>query len=96
MHQGSIQVADFDGDGNPDLALAEQEQSETDRVAVFYNLERDGSSWGRQILAATGGHNIKVGDIDNDGDSDILNANHGFFGAANPVELWRNRRDPKK
>jgi hypothetical protein len=96
VHQGSIQVADFDGDGNPDLALAEQEQSETDRVAVFYNLKRDGSSWGRQILATTGGHNIKVGDVDHDGDPDILNANHGFFGAANPVELWRNQRDPKK
>jgi hypothetical protein len=96
VHQGSIQVADFDGDGNLDLALAEQEQSQTHRVAVFYNLKRDGSSWGRQILAMTGGHNIKVGDIDNDGDIDILNANHGFFGAANPVELWRNRRDPKK
>jgi hypothetical protein len=96
VHQGSIQVADFDGDGNPDLALAEQEQSETDRVAVFYSLKRDGSSWGRQILATTGGHNIKVGDVDHDGDPDILNANHGFFGAANPVELWRNRRDPRK
>ena len=96
VHQGSIQVADFDGDGNPDLALAEQEQSETDRVAVFYNLKRDGSSWGRQILATTGGHNIKVGDVDNDGDPDILNANHGFNEARNPVELWRNRRDPRK
>jgi hypothetical protein len=41
-------VADFDGDGNPDLTLAEQEQSETDRVAVFYNLKRNESSWGRQ------------------------------------------------
>jgi hypothetical protein len=96
VHQGSIQVADFDGDGSPDLALAEQEQSATDRVAVFYNLKGDGSSWGRQVLATTGGHNIKVGDVDNDGDPDILNANHGFYGAANPIELWRNRRDPKK
>jgi hypothetical protein len=94
VHQGSIQVGDFDGDGNPDLALAEQEQSETDRLAVFYNLARDGLSWGRQILATTGGHNIKVGDVDSDGDPDILNANHGFFGASNPVELWRNRRNP--
>jgi hypothetical protein len=96
IHQGSIQVADIDGDGSPDLAVAEQEQSDTDRIAVFYNLERDGSSWGRQVLATTGGHNIKVGDVDNDGDFDILNANHGFLGAANPVELWRNRRDPRK
>jgi hypothetical protein len=96
VHQGSIQIADFDGDGTPDLALAEQEQSDTDRVAVFYNLNGDGSSWARQVLANTGGHNIKVGDIDHDGDPDILNANHGFFGAANPIELWRNRRDPRK
>jgi hypothetical protein len=96
VHQGSIQVADFDGDGNPDLAVAEQEQSDTRRVAIFYNLKRDGTSWGRQVLATSGGHNIKVGDVDKDGDPDILNANHGFYGAPNPVELWRNRRESKK
>lgn len=29
-------------------------------------------------------------DIDADGDLDLLNANHGACGAANPIELWRN------
>ena len=96
VHQGSIQVADIDCDGSPDLAIAEQEQSQTHRIAVFYNLQGNGASWGRQVLATTGGHNIKIGDVDADGDIDILNANHGFYGAANPVELWRNHRDPRK
>lgn len=100
VHQSSIMVGDVDGDGTRDVAIAEQEQSHdtgssytfnNDRIAVYYNTARDGSTWSRQVLASTGGHNPKMGDIDNDGDLDILNANHGYYGAPNPIELWRNR-----
>jgi hypothetical protein len=80
----------MDGDGSPDLVLAEQEQSPTKRIAVFYNVKRDGSTWERQILATTGGHNPKIGKIGKDRRPSLLNANHGFYGAPNPIELWRN------
>ncbi len=91
VHQGSLQVADFKGDGRPDIAFAEQEQSQTKRVGVFYETDRRGLHWQQQILTDKGGHNLKVGRIGHDRLPSILCANHGFFGAPNPVELWRNQ-----
>jgi hypothetical protein len=93
VHQGSLQIADFDGDGNPDIAFAEQEQSATKRVGIYYN-NGNASSWTLQVLATTGGHNIKAGMIGNDRLPSLLSANHGVFGAANPLELWRNAGYP--
>ncbi len=80
-----VRIADFDNDGSLDVAFAEMDQSKTNRIGVVYNDGR-GMSWTVQILGTTAGHNIAVGDIDNDGDVDILNANwrHGN------LELWRN------
>ncbi|MGE0877460.1 MAG: FG-GAP repeat domain-containing protein [Acidimicrobiia bacterium] len=89
VHTGSLHVADFDNDNRLEVFLAEQEQSATDRL-LLYSHRGDGSGWTVDEIAATGGHNPKIGDIDRDGDLDILNANHGFYGAHNPVELWLN------
>jgi type 1 glutamine amidotransferase len=80
-----IRIADFDKDGNLDVAFAEMDQSKTNRIGVVYN-DGTGSSWTVQILGTTAGHNIAVGDIDNDGDVDILNANWRHSN----LELWRN------
>ena len=54
VHQGSLQIADFNGDGLPDIAFAEQDQSPTRRVGIFYNLSPDGSKWRSQILSLNG------------------------------------------
>jgi hypothetical protein len=93
VHQGSLQIADFDGDGNLDIAFAEQEQSATKRIGIYYN-NGAASSWTLQVLATTGGHNMKAGIIGNDRLPSLLSANHGNFGAANPLELWRNTGHP--
>lgn len=90
VHQGSILAGDFDLDDRVDLFVAEQEQSPERRLLVFYGTPEGG--WIRQSLATTGGHNPALGDVDKDGDLDVLNANHGFYGADNPLELWRNER----
>jgi hypothetical protein len=89
VHQGSLQVADFDGDGNPDIAFAEQEQSASKRIGVYFSSQA-ASSWSLQVLAATGGHNLKAGVVGNDSHPSLLCANHGFYGAPNPLELWQN------
>ena len=65
VHQGSLQVQDFNADGQLDIAFAEQEQSPTKRVGLFVN-QGAGSSWSLQLLAASGGHNIKAGVVGTD------------------------------
>jgi hypothetical protein len=89
VHQGSLQIADFIGDGHPDIAFAEQDQSPTRRVGVFYNVKGDGSQWRLQVLSTTGGHNIKAGQLGTDRRPSIINARHGNFGGANPLVIWR-------
>lgn len=91
VHQNSLRPADFNGNGRDDIAFAEQDQSTTKRVGIFYNLD-GGKHWRLQVLATTGGHNIKVGVLADDRRPSILTARHGFFGGANPLVAWRDRR----
>jgi FG-GAP-like repeat len=97
-----IDVGDMNRDGHLDFVVAEQEQAhnsgpcfcqnfDNQRLAVFYG---DGNgNFTQQILATTGGHNQALGDINGDGDLDILNSNHGYYGAPNPLEIWMQTRE---
>lgn len=81
-HDGAVDI------GRRDIAFAEQDQSPTRRVGVFYNVNGDGSKWKLQILALNGGHNIKAGILGHDRRPSILTARHGYFGGANPLIVW--------
>jgi hypothetical protein len=102
VHASSIQLADFDGDGNLDVSYAEQDQSKDRRdgnpgrrLGVFYNVNGGGRAWTHVVLSrfpeeAAGGFNSKVGFIGNDRLPSIFTSLHGFFGDRNPLVLWRN------
>ena len=84
----SLGVGDFDGDGDCDLAIAEMHQGDDlDEVSVLLN-QGAGVAWRKQVLSTQGSHDIVVADIDNDGDLDIVGANHS--GKSHPLEPWRN------
>ncbi len=83
----SLQVADFDLDGDLDVANAEMHQSDDDDEVRLYLNAGDARTWTRQIIGVRGSHNLQIVDIDSDGDIDLVGANwHG----ETPLQLWRN------
>lgn len=72
----ALAVADFNGDGRPDIVANEQEEllpqsRENSRWVVWENL--GGSKFAERIILdqKLGGHELQIGDVDGDGDIDI-------------------------
>jgi hypothetical protein len=89
----TLQLVDMDGNGTLDIVTAERAESEQKRVAVYYNGGR-GSIWTEQILGTDGSHNMVVGDVEADGDMDILGANWNPTGTdGGAIILWINQHN---
>jgi len=85
----SVAIGDLDGDGKPDLALANLGSS---AVSVLRNTASSGSittaSFAAKVDFATGSvpYSVAIGDLDGDGKPDLAVANEG----SNTVSVFRN------
>ncbi len=88
----SLQIADIDGDGNLDIFCAEMAAwwiyQRTDALAWI--LYGDGEGNFNKTIVSQGicHHESKIGDLDGDGDLDILGKPFFIHGA--PMEIWLN------
>lgn len=87
-----VGLRDMDGDGDLDAVSAEMHQgTDPDYVLVHLNGGK-GKHWTPLVIATTGSHNIRLADIDQDGDVDIFGAN--WSGNRQNPELWINQTCP--
>jgi len=90
-HGHTLQAGDIDADGHLDIYVAEMHTpgaGATARQMVLYGDGRGG--FAQQVLATgIGGHEGKLGDLDGDGDLDILQKD---FQHERRIDIWLNRR----
>ena len=75
----SLQVADFDNDGDQDIMTGEQEDPDifpigaTPRCYIFENTDGTGKNFEERVIVDNrlGFHDILIGDVDGDGDIDF-------------------------
>ncbi|MBZ0257462.1 VCBS repeat-containing protein [bacterium] len=83
-----LQVCDMNQDGAPDIVYSEMHQgADPDEVVVLIN-NKSGEAWTKHIVSTKGSHYIQAGDLDGDGDLDLMGAN--WSGGYQPVECWLN------
>lgn len=91
----NLKMADFDNDGDLDVLAGEMPNVRAEAphpVLIFVN-QADGLKWAKQVLTQHGNYSDQVGDIDNDGDIDVVGLrNHD----RPPVEMWRNLTSDNK
>ncbi len=89
-----VGAMDADLDGRTDIAIAQMHQGEDpDEVAIHLQRDRAGTLWYKHTLSTKGSHAMRIADVDDDGDQDIVGAN--WSGDYQAVELWRNQSCPQ-
>ena len=101
----ALAVADFNGDGRPDIVSNEQEEllppgRENSRWILWENL--GGLQFRQRVILDTklGGHELQVGDVDRDGDIDICSKPWGprpwnGYGGKMHVDFLENLRQSR-
>jgi hypothetical protein len=90
----SLEVGDFDLDGDPDVFVGEMNTGGGKllspvlpyRVMVYENIG-GATTWKQHILATTGTHNARIGDIGANGSLDIVGKN---YTGKKAIETWLN------
>ena len=90
-------IVDMDGDGDLDILISEWYTH--NRLEWYENPCPDGDPgvhpWKRHIIGSPRAHNIEVGDIDGDGQLEIITRSQSAFGEdeGNKIIIWKRNAD---
>ena len=89
-HGHSLEVADINGDGNMDIFVAEMRLNGDNPDAKMWVFQGDGNSnfTETQVASGYGNHESKIGDLDGDGDLDILGKPYNWDTPR--LDVWLN------
>lgn len=89
-HGHSLDIADIDGDGNLDIFMAEMrlDGGNSDAGMWLFRGDGQGNFASTRIAIGYGNHESKVGDLDGDGDLDILGKPYNWDTPR--LDLWFN------
>jgi hypothetical protein len=75
----SVQIADINGDGDPDVAVASEGSSD---VTVYLGDRAGGFYAQRSFACGTAPRSLAIGDVNADGRLDLVTANSGSGNAS--------------
>ena len=87
----TLQAADFDLDGDTDLLVGGMKQSQHRGLKLMLN-NGAGTSWSEYVIQSCGSYSAETGDIDNDGDMDIVDTRNWD---SSPTYIYRNNTGGK-
>ena len=79
-----VGAADFNNDGDVDIATAAWQQGKSPKITVYVNGGK-GEKWIKNVVAPVSSHSMRVLDVDGDGLPDL----YGGGLARTPGEYWR-------
>src|SRR5690606_28994325 len=82
----TLHVADVDKDGDLDIIAGTLKLTNKPHLSIFKN-HGNGSSWTKETISNTATYKGAIGDIDNDGDLDIVSS---LSWVDSPITLYRN------
>jgi hypothetical protein len=87
-----IELADLDLDGRLDVVARDQSAFGGTGNAIYLYRQKDPASWAKRTIACPHGEGLKLGDIDRDGDSDILVGDRWYENARDINGPWTEHR----
>ena len=85
-----IEIADLNGDGRLDIVARDQSAfgGNGNEVSVYYQGK---AGWRKQVIACPHGEGLKLGDIDSDGDADIVIGGLWYENRGDLESRWSER-----